>query len=774
MLLPAMDRVIDAAMIQIQDEPSRASPLKTEVPPLRVSPRKTESTRRTHKEKKNMKKEIQESTLSQVQLLTLELSPPEARKPRGGRKPSSFRSLESGFSPRNPSSFRLLESGFSPSTAPSSRTPRKSKLSLDQMVEEIYPAPPIQQEEEVDTRPRRKSAPARASSDSVTSSRRESGCSSSTAGSKSSELAASKPERRRARSSSRSRNPKRKGKKEPPPTPKSSEELLKGDAPPTPPRKAPESPTSTHLQHTPRPDVMQQPSMPRRSVSLVIVSKSTMSRQLNRPPPPRQLNGVMVPGRAGASPRPSMGRKSLSQRFMRSVSSRSINSSVSSRSINSKSSPPQQPEDASPPQPGEDQEKKIVKCSNGKGLETPKRSKRILNGLRRSFSFIKKEPIRSKSDSKKQGSMITPRRGDLSSFLNSPEKQRQPSTENKTVSTMSITEHSFSARIYVIDSPLVPPQQKSSSPTKPTRRNSFFNLEHPPVEELGGGLGLVVEGAEGLLPIVDPQWRMAEVVKGSSGTRSRGSPPTSLGGHLEQMEQENEQAEKDIEEASDIISLPMDNVPATRKVSRSKSFSKKQSKKPRSMRRLRSSPNSRGQSVSFHTVIIREYGRCVGDNPAVSSGPPISLGWDYLPNREVSVDHYESNIRPLGPRTRKDFFLPPQKRFHILLDEWGFCVQEICRAKDEAAKINYQRHQSCFDQDPVPTGSPSTSTSTKSCSLIKKKKGHRSITASSGGSGNSSKPARNTIPPPPPPSPTQAQDRWNTSCPASPHAVTAA
>jgi hypothetical protein len=440
--------------------------------------------------------------------------------------------------------------------------------------------------------------------------------------------------------------------------------------------------------------------------------------------------GLGTPKHSGA--RPSMGRKSLSQRFM----------SVSSRNIYSNSSPPQeQPEDASSSSQPPEEDEKIISSSNGKGLETPKRSKRILSGLRRSFSFSKKGPRRSKSDSK--GS-ITPRRDLLSSFLNNPEKQQQPSTE-QTVDTASITDHSYSSRNMLIDSPL-PPQE--SSPIKLTRSNISFNLERFRAEV--GGPGLAEEGSE-RLPIADPHW-MAEVVNGS------GSP--SLGGHLEQMEQENEQAEKDIDEASDIISLPTDNVMlATCKVSRSKSTSKKLSK-PRSMRR--SSPNSKGQSVSFHSVIIREYGRCVGDNPAVSSGPPISLGWDYLPNREVPIDHYESDIRPPGPRTRKDFFLTPQKRFHILLDEWGFCVQEICRAKDEAAEIKYQRHQS-FREGPLPMLS---SESPKS-SMIKKKKGSRSC-------GNSTKPARNTMPPPPPPpSPTQAQDRWKTSCPASPKAVMA-
>jgi hypothetical protein len=641
-----------------------------------------------------MKKELQQSALSQIQL-TLELSP-EARKPRGGRKSSSSRSMESGSSPSTASS-----------------TPR-SKLSLD---ETMVSRPTIQEEEA--SKPKQK-ATARATSGYNTSS--ESG---STAGSKSYESADSKSERQRARSSSGPPKAKRKGKKPPSaPPPKSSEEPFKGDVPPSPPRKAPESFFSEQFRHTPRPDVMQ-PSL-QRSYASLIVSKSTISRQVNRPRP-RQLNGVMV----SAGARPSMGRKSKSERFM----------SGSIRSINSNSSPTHQPEDASSPQPEEDE--KIIRSSNGKGLETPKRSKRILNVLRRSFSFSKKGPRRSKSESNVS---ITPRQ-DLSFFLNNPEKQQQPSAE-QTVGTMSITERSSSScnSNMLINSPLPP---KESSPTKPTRSNSFFNLDRLRAEVGGPGL---VQGAEGL-PIVDPQW-MAEVVKGSV------SP--GLGGHLEQMEQENEHAEKDVDEASDIISLPAENVPATRKVSRSKSSSRKQSNKPRNMRR--SSPNSKGQSVSFHAVIIRDYERCVGDNPAVSSGPPISLGWDYLTNREVSVDHYEADIRLSGPRTRKDFFLTPQKRFHILLDEWGFCVREICRAKDEAAEIKYQRHQSCFGEGSVPilsSGSP-----TKSPSLLVKKQGSRS-------SGNSSKPAYNTMLPPPSPSPSQAQDRWKTSCPASPNAVTA-
>ena len=112
--------------------------------------------------------------------------------------------------------------------------------------------------------------------------------------------------------------------------------------------------------------------------------------------------------------------------------------------------------------------------------------------------------------------------------------------------------------------------------------------------------------------------------------------------------------------------------------------------------KMRSKSASKVKKTEFGHVMVREYERCVGDNPAVSSGVPISLGWGYLKTRVIEIDIFETKVRKPGPRTSKDFFLTPQQRFHVLLDDWGFSTREICLAKDLASEIRYLRQFSVF------------------------------------------------------------------------------
>jgi len=52
---------------------------------------------------------------------------------------------------------------------------------------------------------------------------------------------------------------------------------------------------------------------------------------------------------------------------------------------------------------------------------------------------------------------------------------------------------------------------------------------------------------------------------------------------------------------------------------------------------------SSGRRVSFSHVQVREYCREAGDNPAVSSGCPLAIGWKYNKHRKLAINRYEED-----------------------------------------------------------------------------------------------------------------------------------
>lgn len=99
-------------------------------------------------------------------------------------------------------------------------------------------------------------------------------------------------------------------------------------------------------------------------------------------------------------------------------------------------------------------------------------------------------------------------------------------------------------------------------------------------------------------------------------------------------------------------------------------------------------------SVAFGRVLVREYARCVGDNPSCSSGPPISLDWAYLEAQAYNLDEYESD-KP-DKRSKKEFYLPAVKRKDILSVEWQCSEEEMRKARREATYVQYCREKSAF------------------------------------------------------------------------------
>lgn len=102
------------------------------------------------------------------------------------------------------------------------------------------------------------------------------------------------------------------------------------------------------------------------------------------------------------------------------------------------------------------------------------------------------------------------------------------------------------------------------------------------------------------------------------------------------------------------------------------------------------------RNVVFGKVEIREYERVVGDNPSCSRGPPISIGWNYQLVAKYAIDEYEAAVRKLPPRSKREFYLPANRRTEILIMEWQYSEDEIGKARREATYIQYCRAKTSF------------------------------------------------------------------------------
>ena len=81
-------------------------------------------------------------------------------------------------------------------------------------------------------------------------------------------------------------------------------------------------------------------------------------------------------------------------------------------------------------------------------------------------------------------------------------------------------------------------------------------------------------------------------------------------------------------------------------------------------------------SVKFSSIEIREYPMELGDNPSVSSGPPITIGWEpQMICEPVDLETYESNHPPR--RSNLEMSLPLSIRKEILSNSNGMTPRQI-------------------------------------------------------------------------------------------------
>lgn len=100
-------------------------------------------------------------------------------------------------------------------------------------------------------------------------------------------------------------------------------------------------------------------------------------------------------------------------------------------------------------------------------------------------------------------------------------------------------------------------------------------------------------------------------------------------------------------------------------------------------------PTKRRQ-VSFLNVEIRCYDQCVGDNPAVSYGTPISLDWNFEEMAPLELDVYES-ARVGNRRNPRQMMMNYYNRRHVLTLSCGVTEDELLKAEKAANKIRSQR-----------------------------------------------------------------------------------
>ncbi len=97
-------------------------------------------------------------------------------------------------------------------------------------------------------------------------------------------------------------------------------------------------------------------------------------------------------------------------------------------------------------------------------------------------------------------------------------------------------------------------------------------------------------------------------------------------------------------------------------------------------------------NVSFSSITIRDYPIIPGDNPTVSSGPPIAIDWNYITHVSTDINTFES-IRHKKRRLQSEMKMPDSIRLSLLLNS-GYKMNELRKFTRQAALIKKSRIQS--------------------------------------------------------------------------------
>ena len=93
------------------------------------------------------------------------------------------------------------------------------------------------------------------------------------------------------------------------------------------------------------------------------------------------------------------------------------------------------------------------------------------------------------------------------------------------------------------------------------------------------------------------------------------------------------------------------------------------------------------RNISFSTLEIRHYEMILGDNPGGSSGPPLSLGWNYDEDQTKVLDMEDYEQTREARRKVDQLHLKPGNRIDLLLQHSNCTVREMQKASNEANEV---------------------------------------------------------------------------------------
>ena len=98
------------------------------------------------------------------------------------------------------------------------------------------------------------------------------------------------------------------------------------------------------------------------------------------------------------------------------------------------------------------------------------------------------------------------------------------------------------------------------------------------------------------------------------------------------------------------------------------------------------------KQVTFGNLTIHEHPLELGDNPACSSGAPLTIGWKAQSSSTRNLDLYEY-MRGERRHGRKQLVIPVQDRAHLLLSS-GYSLATIADATLSVEEVKKQRYES--------------------------------------------------------------------------------